>query len=197
MDTDLKTEPKQKKIDVKKMDDELNILPGNQIEGIECEEVTEDEMEWLLEFGEKLVAKCALSGGAGLAAPQVGINKKVFAWMFKEGLYQLAVNPKYFKDGKKVNMIEGCLSYPGEQYFISRHKYVWVNYFTINRKTKKLIKVAKRLREEPAIIFQHETDHLNGETIATKGKLLKKAILPQKEANGEEENQQQTQGEQK
>lgn len=171
-----------KELDIKKMDDELNILIGNQIEEIECEEVLENEMEWLLKFSEKLVAKCALSGGAGLSAPQVGINKKIFAWMFKEGLYQIAINPIYYKNGKKINTVEGCLSYPGEQYFVTRYKYVRAVYYSINRNTKKLIKVCKELKGEPAIIFQHETDHCNGITIATKGRLFKKAIIPEQES---------------
>ncbi|HUS48910.1 MAG TPA: peptide deformylase [Candidatus Paceibacterota bacterium] len=170
---------KNKELDIKKMDDELNLVPASQIEGVYCLDVSEEEMEWLLEFGEKLVAKCALSGGAGLAACQVGINKRVFAWMFKEGLYQIAVNPVYYKDGKNTNTVEGCLSYPGEQYFVTRHKYIRAVYYSVNRNTKKLVKICKILRDEAAIIYQHETDHCNGITIAMKGKLFKKAVAPQ------------------
>ena len=101
--------------------------------------------------------------------------------MFKEGLYQLAVNPVYYKDGKATNTIEGCLSYPGEQYFVKRHKYIRAVYYSVNRKTKKLVKVMKKLTGEAAIIYQHETDHCNGITIATKGKLFKKAAPVKKE----------------
>ncbi|MGP6146980.1 peptide deformylase [Jeotgalibaca sp. A122] len=109
-----------------------------------------------------------LRAGVGLAAPQLAIPKRMIAVLIP-GEYEddppelkaVMVNPKIvshsvenicLKDG------EGCLSVdrdvPG---FVVRHTRITVTYQDINGKTFK-----KRFKEYPAIVLQHEIDHLNG-----------------------------------
>jgi peptide deformylase len=169
---------KDKEINIEKLNEEIKIVPSSEIEGVICEEVKETEkLEEAISIGEKLIAKCISLGGVGLAAPQIGINKRIFVWMFKPEIFQIAINPTFYKEGhKKISMIEMCLSYPGERYYISgRWKSIRAVYYSINKSENKLVKITKSISGESAIIYQHEIWHLDGKTIATEGKLIKDA----------------------
>ena len=99
------------------------------------------------------------SGGIGLAANQVGINKRMFVFTLNGGKVEYAINPKVLKVGKDLmSMEESCLSYPGEKRVINRPKDIFVAYTTANDR-----KVTKKLYGLEARIFLHELDHLNGE----------------------------------
>lgn len=114
---------------------------------------------------EDMVETMRAAPGAGLAAPQVGISKRIFVAEFgKEDdeeapkkLYVI-VNPELsFPVEEKVNGIEGCLSVPGYVGEVDRYTEVIV---------KGLNKMGKPLKIKAkgwlARIFQHEFDHLNG-----------------------------------
>jgi peptide deformylase len=167
----------------REVDDSLKISPPEDIEANGTltgtgenftKEVKEEEYEEVFSLVEKMIVKCATEGGVGLAAPQIGVKKKLFVFMFNEGMYQAVINPKIFPEGhKKVNMIEACLSYPGKRYYVqNRFKNVRMVYYTINRQEKKLMRVVKSFHGMSAIVAQHEFDHLNGITIATRGVLI-------------------------
>lgn len=153
---------------------ELDLKLGEDIEGVECTDIKVKDIAGTLKLGETMVQFCAESGGAGLAAPQVGFTKNLIIWMSKENMFQVGFNPRLYKNGKKIHTVEGCLSYPEEQYFVSRWKEIVAVYYVPDKEKEKLIQISKRMKGEEAIIFQHETDHLSGKTIATRGKLIKK-----------------------
>jgi peptide deformylase len=103
--------------------------------------------------------------GAGLAAPQVGISKRVIVVEYgKEDdeeapkkLY-VVINPEIsFPTEEKVNGIEGCLSVPGYVGEVDRYTQAVV---------KGLNKMGKPLKIQAkgwlARIFQHEIDHIDG-----------------------------------
>ncbi|RLD62130.1 MAG: hypothetical protein DRJ01_06675 [Bacteroidetes bacterium] len=147
--------------------DEVEMVPAEKIVGIECEDVLLEEFEEIKKLGEDMIEYCVEKGGLGLAAPQVGVKKNVFIWMNAENSFQIVLNPKIFLDKKKTNVLEGCLSYPDEQYFVQRSKKVRVRFEYV--KDGELKTHFRNLTGEKAFIFQHEYDHLQGETIATKG----------------------------
>lgn len=94
--------------------------------------------------------------GVGLAAPQVGISKKVVVIDVGEGLIEL-VNPVILeKKGRQVGE-EGCLSVPGKYASIPRANWV---------KVKAQDRYGKEFEIEGegflARAFQHEIDHLSG-----------------------------------
>lgn len=162
---------------------ELSLKFREDVEGVVCEDVTEGELEEMVKFGEEMIQFCVAVGGAGLSAPQVGLLKKIIIWPSKPGMYQIGFNPRYYKDGKKINSIEGCLSYPAEldennipkefeSYFLPRWKYITGVYYVPNEERTALIQISRKMRKEEAIVYQHETDHINGQTIRTKGKLI-------------------------
>lgn len=117
------------------------------------------------------------SGGAvGLAAPQVGIDKTLFVMDptagEKAGLLEVVINPEIHNSEGEVAMIEGCLSFPGVTERVSRASTLDVSY---TNGAGTLVK--KRLTGFPAVVFQHEFDHLNGRLFIDHISSLKKKLL--------------------
>lgn len=100
--------------------------------------------------------------GIGLAAPQIGISKRVFViheHIAEEfGVSDVFVNPRITdKSKKELELEEGCLSIPNVYGFVKRSKRLKVE--AEDEKGKKFKIKAERLL---AHIIQHETDHLRG-----------------------------------
>ena len=150
----------------------MEILLKEAVEGIDTEEVKNEDLTELRKQAEEMINLCAKSGGIGLAAPQVGIYKKFFVMETLENTYEVMINPIFFPVDKKISgIIEGCLSYPDENYLLQRFKNIRAVYYGIGG--GKLKKITKNFSGEKAYVFQHELDHLTGITIATKGAILK------------------------
>ncbi|MCR6515377.1 MAG: peptide deformylase [Clostridium sp.] len=96
--------------------------------------------------------------GVGLAAPQVGILKRVFVIDVYDGEGpRVFINPEIIDlKGSQVGE-EGCLSCPGEAEDVDRAMYVKVK--AINEKGEEFILEAEELL---ARAIQHENDHLDG-----------------------------------
>lgn len=99
--------------------------------------------------------------GVGIAAPQVGIHKRII-WVQrfdKEGEpWELYFNPKIIScSGEKVAGMEGCLSIPGRSDTVFRQQQIIVAYDLITGEH-----VEERVEGFSSVIFQHEIDHLNG-----------------------------------
>ena len=111
-----------------------------------------------------------LRAGVGLAAPQVGINKKMFAILTDdlEGnlVVLLVINPKIIKHSKEMTFIpggEGCLSVTRETCGVTpRYRSIDVDCYLLNLKTNKAEHKHLHLKDYVAIVFQHEYDHLFG-----------------------------------
>lgn len=96
------------------------------------------------------------ANGVGLAAPQVGILRRVVVVDVGEGLFEL-INPVIvYKKGEQINA-EGCLSVPGRQGTVARPEKVKVR--ALNRKGEEFMIDAEGLF---AIALCHEIDHLDG-----------------------------------
>lgn len=122
--------------------------------------------QWCQDLHDTMVA----NAGLGLAGPQIGIKKQIFAIDIKE-----LDNPSAFqqepKDGvifiinpvvsliEKENhgSIEACLSVPGAMYKVKRSPVIGLFYMTPER-----VGVQTRIIGEDAVIVQHENDHLLG-----------------------------------
>ena len=97
------------------------------------------------------------SEGVGLAAPQVGILKRVIVIDDGEDNKLEMVNPVIKEmDGEEVQ-IEGCLSLPHKQGSVKRATHIIVDYYDKDNNKKTL-----ETRDFLARIIQHEIDHLNG-----------------------------------
>jgi len=114
---------------------------------------------------EELAEKYNLREGVGLAAPQLGVSKRMFAVHFEdvngETYSDGYFNPKIISHSVEQTFLaggEGCLSVerdiPGYV-----HRYARITLSATNLAGEK---VKLRLRGYPAIVYQHELDHLNG-----------------------------------
>lgn len=99
--------------------------------------------------------------GFGIAAPQVGVSKRVVVINFKNTQFGL-INPEitWSSDGTSV-LEEGCLSIPDFYFPIERPKKVKVR--ALNEKGEEIEIEGKDML---AKILQHEVDHINGVVIA-------------------------------
>lgn len=96
------------------------------------------------------------AGGVGLAAPQVGIIRRVVVIDVGDGVIEL-VNPKIImKAGEQISA-EGCLSCPGEYGITSRPMFV-----TVKAQDRFGNEFTKEGKELLAKAFCHELDHLDG-----------------------------------
>ena len=96
------------------------------------------------------------SGGVGLAAPQVGILKRICVIDVGEGLIEL-INPEITKTSGSVEDVEGCLSIPGKWGYVARPEKVTVK--ALNREGKEIKVTGEGLL---ARALCHETEHLDG-----------------------------------
>ncbi len=96
------------------------------------------------------------ANGVGLAAPQVGILRRVVVIDIGEGVIEL-VNPKIIAYSGEQESLEGCLSCPGEWGYTRRPDYVKVK--AQDRNGEEFTIDGKELL---AKAFCHELDHLDG-----------------------------------
>lgn len=106
------------------------------------------------------------TGGVGLAAPQIGINKRFFVIKYRDKPATIFINPTivYHMPFYKNTGPEGCLSIPSQTFLLERARIIRVKYFN-----EKFEEVEADLIDTMARIYQHELDHLNGILISDIG----------------------------
>ncbi|PTV97862.1 peptide deformylase [Halanaerobium saccharolyticum] len=95
--------------------------------------------------------------GIGLAAPQVGILKRIAVVDIQEDNKIVLINPEIIEEEGKAVMEEGCLSIPGETGDVIRAEKIKVK--TLDRDGNEIEFKAEGLE---ARAIQHEIDHLDG-----------------------------------
>ncbi len=117
-------------------------------------------------------------GGIGLAAPQVGISKRILIMGNEEKLI-VCINPEIVSGTGEIKDIEGCLSFPGLWLHVKRHEKVTARYQNLQGETK-----IEEFDGLMARVFQHELDHLNGSCFVDKvGKLSLKLAQGRRKKN--------------
>ena len=94
--------------------------------------------------------------GLGLAAPQVGVRKRLFVWDVGDGPRAI-VNPQIVESDGEWVFDEGCLSIPGLSWEVVRPKQVHVVGRDLDGN-----ELSIEADELEARLFQHELDHLDG-----------------------------------
>lgn len=128
-------------------------------------EITKEELDSgeISKIVKKMFSLMYATSGVGLAAPQVGINKKFMVYNqsgdSKKWLDEtVMINPKIIEFSVGTDFEnEGCLSLEGMKGEVQRSK--WIKVEAMNMKGKK---IKKKYKGWEARIFQHELDHLNG-----------------------------------
>ncbi len=101
------------------------------------------------------------SNGIGIAAPQLGINKRLMVFNEEgeenEGEEVVLVNPKILHKSSEMKLgREGCLSFPKIEGRVLRHEWIEVEYQNLQGES-----LQRQFNGSPAVIFQHEFDHLD------------------------------------
>ena len=112
-----------------------------------------DEIKGLIE---RMYVVMAEANGLGLAAPQVGVSKRVFTYDIGDGPHAI-VNGQITRRSGEETSVEGCLSIPGLQGDVARAERVTLTGLDENGK-----QVTIKAEGLLARVFQHETDHLDG-----------------------------------
>lgn len=94
--------------------------------------------------------------GLGLAAPQVGIQKRFFVYDFGDGPAVL-INPVIHESRDEWLYEEGCLSVPGLHWDIVRPKEIHITGYDLDGE-----EISIEADELQSRLFQHELDHLDG-----------------------------------
>lgn len=117
-------------------------------------------------------------GGVGIAAAQIGINKKVFVYGFESNprypgqgpvAMTAMINPTIVEYSKQhIDMYEGCLSVRGLRGQVPRSEHITVEGFDEHGKA-----FSRKISGFEARVVQHEMDHLNGLVFVDRIKDLK------------------------
>ena len=111
--------------------------------------------------------------GRGLAAPQVGVSKRIIVYYDDSDKVDILINPVVIEStGKITSYREGCLSIPNIRRDIKRARVVVVEGLNV---ISNLVKV-KPEHLAVSIALQHEIDHLNGITILTGKRKLRYGV---------------------
>ena len=143
-----------------------------------CEEVkTVEEGE---EIGTQLLKELTKSeNGIGLAANQIGINKRVCVINVKEPI--ILINPRIVERSEEQFMFsEGCLSFPKK--YVRTGRYTSVTVEADNHKGK-MVFTADSDKIDDAFecaCIQHEIDHLDGITMFDRAVVAQPVRVPEK-----------------
>jgi peptide deformylase len=117
--------------------------------------------------------------GVGLAAPQIGIGRRIAVVdvTFKEDpdAKLVLINPEIIHKEGRHSQSEGCLSIPDFRENVSRAKVVTIRAQDVNGKV-----FEKTGDDLLARAFQHETDHLNGKLYISHISAIKRDLIKRK-----------------
>ena len=110
----------------------------------------------LVRLSQSMVQAMYKAPGLGLAAPQIGVQKKIFVYDI-DGEPVTLINPRIVESSGEWLYDEGCLSIPGLYVEMLRPKQVLLEAIDLNGNEIKV-----EADELLARLFQHELDHLEG-----------------------------------
>lgn len=116
--------------------------------------------KWTQVLAERMLLSVKNEGGVGIAAPQVGINRRM-VWVQRfdkaEKPFELFINPEIIWQSELMQKgPEGDLSFD-ERGLVMRHYAIQVRYQNLIGET-----LTEMMEGFTAVIFQHERDHLDG-----------------------------------
>ena len=114
-----------------------------------------------------------------IAAPQVGVSKRVFVCDDGNGVVRKVINPIVVPLTEETQEFEeGCLSVPGIYKKVERPKRVLLKY--LNENGEEVEEIAENFL---AVVVQHENDHLDGILFVEKISPMAKRLIAKKLAN--------------
>lgn len=156
-------------------------LYGQQVLRQETEEIEEGQID-LKKLLSDMYETLTAAEGCGLAAPQVGLNYRLFIVDGSElgedypdcaDFKQAFINPILVEESKeKSTYSEGCLSLPGISENVIRPKTITINYLDEN-----FVEHEETYTDFKARIVLHEYDHLEGHVFTDRISPLKKGLV--------------------
>jgi peptide deformylase len=110
----------------------------------------------LKQLADDMIETMYAAPGVGLAAPQVGIQKRLFVFDAGDGP-SVVINPRITQSSGEWTFDEGCLSVPGLSWPIVRPRDILLEGLDIEGN-----EIAVEAEEYLARVYQHEVDHLDG-----------------------------------
>ena len=141
---------------------------GDPVLGKKCKEVTEMTPR-IMELIDDMLETMYEANGVGLAAPQVGILKRVVVIDVTGEDPYILINPRIVESSGEQTGQEGCLSVPGKSGQVTRPNYVKAVALDVNMRPFEI-----EGTELLARAICHELDHLDGHLYVEKveGELL-------------------------
>lgn len=150
------------------------LIYPNSVLRTKTEEIAAVDRNLIKEIADLVAVLNKSENGAGLAATQIGIKKRFFGLKETETRkVKVIINPKIETvwgektfpmlikdDNKEENFLEGCLSFPN--YYGTVKRYLKIKASWDELKKNKFSRVSKILGGFEAVVFQHESDHLDG-----------------------------------
>jgi peptide deformylase len=133
---------------------EIRVI-GDPVLRSRASEVTDIDGK-LARLADDMLATMYEAPGLGLAAPQVGVQRRLFVYDVGDGPHTV-VNPEIVETSGEWTFDEGCLSIPGLAFELVRPKEVHLKGYDLDGN-----EVSIEADELLARAFQHEMDHLDG-----------------------------------
>ncbi|MBQ1866581.1 MAG: peptide deformylase [Bacteroidales bacterium] len=160
-------------------------LYGSKVLRERAAEVDLNDKEGLKALVQDLRDTLAHADGVGLAAPQIGVGKRVVivdgvpvsdTYDYLKDFRRVLVNPVIVdKSEQMVSYQEGCLSIPGIFCDVVRPKSITVEYFDEN-----LTKITETFDNFAARMVEHELSHLDGDMFTDHVSPIRKKIITKK-----------------
>lgn len=127
------------------------------------------------------------ANGIGLAAPQVGVTKRLFIIDLEQkikkdedgeviekrpGVLMVFINPVIKSKEGEIIYEEGCLSVPGVFEDVKRAEKIELEFYNMNFEKKHIV-----IEGLLAVVIQHEFDHLEGKLFIDRLPIVKRAIV--------------------
>jgi len=130
-----------------------------------CVPIMNETIDYMNHLIHSMIKLMINNNGCGIAAPQVGVHKRLFVAVLDKERIELFINPAILEHSEETEIgTEGCLSIPEKCGDVERYKKIKIKYFDGKEN------VTKDYEDMNARIIQHEYDHLNGVLYIDKAK---------------------------
>lgn len=146
------------------------VVEGDEILRKKCREVSEitDRIKMTLE---DMLETMHSANGVGIAAPQVGIMRRMFVAEPEPGRVYFMINPVILEQSGSQSGDEGCLSVPGMVGTVERPDYIKIEAMDIDGN-----KNIYEFHDFDARVMCHENDHLDGILYVDKAVNIREAV---------------------
>ena len=144
-----------------------------------------NDKEGLMKLLEDMQDTLKVADGCGLAAPQVGINKRVVivdgrelsdTYDYLKDFFRVMINPVVLEESEETcEFSEGCLSVPGIYAEVRRPSKIKVEYYNEN-----LEKVVEEFDRFACRMVQHELSHLDGNLFVDNVSPIRRKMIARK-----------------